>query len=43
MDIDPLVVWATDPGKLLAGRIVATIVGGRVVHETKAFGARSER
>ena len=43
MDIDPLVVGATDPGKLLAGRIVATIVGGRLAYETKAFGARSER
>ena len=39
MDIDPLVVGTTDPGKLLGGHIVATIVGGRVAHETKAFGA----
>lgn len=33
MDTDPLVVGATDPGKLLQGRIVATIVGGKLVYE----------
>jgi len=33
MDIDPLVVGATDPGKLLGGRILATIVGGKVIYE----------
>ncbi len=33
MDIDPLVVGATDPGKLLQGKIVATIVGGKLVYE----------
>ncbi len=33
MDVDPLVLGATDPGKLLGGRIVATIVAGKVVYE----------
>jgi predicted amidohydrolase YtcJ len=32
MNIDPLVVGETDPGALLDGKILATIVGGRVVH-----------
>ncbi len=32
MDIDPLVVGSTDPGRLLSGAVVATIVGGRVLH-----------
>jgi hypothetical protein len=35
MNIDPLVVGETDPGRLFEGRIVATIVGGRVVHEAR--------
>ncbi len=35
MDTDPLVVGATDPGKLLQGRIVATIVGGKLVYEAR--------
>ena len=43
MDIDPLVLGSTDPGKLLAGRIVATVVEGRVVHETAPFGGTSPR
>ncbi len=43
MDEDPLVLGATDPGKLLGGRIVATIVAGNVVYETKTGGqGRSE-
>jgi hypothetical protein len=33
MDVDPLVLGTTDPGKLLGGQIVATIVGGKVVYE----------
>jgi predicted amidohydrolase YtcJ len=33
IDIDPLVVGETDPGRLLDGRILATIVGGRLVHQ----------
>ena len=43
MDIDPLVVGETEPGRLLGGHIVATIVGGRVAHETQAFGAKGGR
>ena len=35
MDTDPLVVGATDPGKLLQGHIVATIVGGKLVYEAR--------
>ncbi|HSB61307.1 MAG TPA: amidohydrolase family protein [Vicinamibacteria bacterium] len=35
MDKDPLVLGTTEPGKLLGGRIVATIVGGEVVHEAR--------
>jgi predicted amidohydrolase YtcJ len=33
MDIDPLAVGETAPGKLFEGGIVATIVGGEVVYE----------
>jgi predicted amidohydrolase YtcJ len=33
IDIDPLVVGKADPGRLLEGRILATIVGGSVVHD----------
>ena len=36
MDKDPLVLGATDPGRLLAGRIVATIVGGKLAYEARA-------
>jgi predicted amidohydrolase YtcJ len=32
MDIDPLVVGSTDPGKLLEGRILVTVVGGQVAY-----------
>ena len=35
MDIDPLVVGETAPGKLFEGKIAATIVGGEVVYERK--------
>ena len=38
MDVDPLVAGASEPGKILGGKIVATIVGGRVAHESSAFG-----
>jgi predicted amidohydrolase YtcJ len=31
-DIDPLVVGSTDPGKLLEGRILLTVVGGQVAY-----------
>lgn len=33
MDVDPFVLGATDPGKLLGGKIVATIVGGKLTYE----------
>lgn len=33
MDIDPLVVGSTEPENLLSGRIVGTIVGGKVLFE----------
>jgi len=32
MDVDPLVLGASDPAKLLAGRILMTIVGGNVAY-----------
>ena len=41
MDRDPLAVGATDPGKLLGGKILATIVGGKVAYAAPALrGAR---
>jgi hypothetical protein len=33
MDIDPFVVADQRPGRILAGRVVMTIVDGKVVHE----------
>ncbi|MGD9253694.1 MAG: amidohydrolase [Holophagae bacterium] len=33
MDLDPLEVGDRDPGRLLDGRILATVVGGDMVHE----------
>jgi len=35
MDIDPLSVSATDPGKLIKGNIRLTMVGGRIAHSIK--------
>ncbi len=35
MDIDPLVLGETEPGKILDGSILATIVAGRVVHNAR--------
>jgi len=35
MDIDPLSVGASDPGKLLNGNIRLTMVGGKIVHSIK--------
>jgi hypothetical protein len=32
MDIDPLIVGTTDPGRLLEGRILLTVVGGQVAY-----------
>ena len=43
MDTDPLVVGATDPGKLLQGHIVATIVGGKLVYEARPGEAGEKR
>ena len=34
VNIDPLVVGETDPGRLLDGRVLATIVGGSLVHNS---------
>ena len=34
MSIDPLVVGSTDADRLAQGRILMTIVGGRVVYES---------
>ena len=33
LDVDPLALGETDPGKLLQGHVLATIVGGTVVYE----------
>jgi predicted amidohydrolase YtcJ len=41
MDIDPLVVGEEDPGKLLGGSIVATVVGGKLAYLAPAL-ARTE-
>jgi predicted amidohydrolase YtcJ len=38
MDVDPLVVGASDPGQLLRGSILATIVGGRVAYTAESLG-----
>jgi predicted amidohydrolase YtcJ len=35
MDIDPLNVGTREPGKLLQGKIKLTMVGGKIVHESK--------
>ncbi len=43
MDTDPRVLGATDPGKLLRGRIVATIVGGKLVYEAPQAEAGAKR
>ncbi len=33
MDIDPLEIGEKDPGRLLAGKILLTMVGGKIVHQ----------
>ena len=43
MDVDPLGVGTTDPGRLLRGSILATIVGGKVVYAADAFGKAGGR
>jgi len=35
LDVDPLVLGTTDPGKLLGGKIVTTIVGGKIAFEAR--------
>ena len=37
MDIDPFVLSEQSPGDLLNGRILMTIVGGRIVHESETL------
>ncbi|MEM9595370.1 MAG: amidohydrolase [Acidobacteriota bacterium] len=37
LDVDPLVLGDTDPGALLEGRILATVVAGRMVHRAAEF------
>jgi cytosine/adenosine deaminase-related metal-dependent hydrolase len=37
MSVDPLVVGASDPGRLLRGSILATIVSGKVVYAADAL------
>lgn len=36
MDVDPLALGETDPARLLKGKIVMTIVAGKIRHETAA-------
>ena len=43
MDTDPRVLGATDPEKLLRGRIVATIMGGKLVYEAPQADAGAKR
>jgi hypothetical protein len=38
MDIDPLIVGATDRGRLLRGSILATIVGGKMAYAADGMG-----
>jgi Amidohydrolase family len=42
MDIDPLVMGATDPGRLLRGAIRATIVGGKIAYAADTLGKASQ-
>jgi predicted amidohydrolase YtcJ len=37
MDIDPLVVGETNPDKLLEGKILLTMVAGKVVYDGLKF------
>src|SRR5262245_3417042 len=37
MDVDPFSLGATDPGKLLGGKILATIVGGRIAYAAETI------
>jgi predicted amidohydrolase YtcJ len=42
MDLDPLVVGATDPDRLLRGSIRATIVAGKVAYAADPSGKASK-
>jgi len=33
LDIDPFETAAADPGRLLAGRVLMTVAGGRIIHQ----------
>ncbi len=33
MDLDPLVVGSSDPGRLLEGRVLLTLVAGKIGHD----------
>lgn len=35
LDIDPFQIGEKDPSKLLGGRVLVTVIGGRVVHERR--------
>lgn len=39
IDLDPFVVGESDPGRLLDGRVVATIVDGKIAHQTMTGGS----
>jgi predicted amidohydrolase YtcJ len=43
IDVDPLLVGADDPGRLLRGRILATIVAGKVAYAADALGRGNAR
>ena len=43
MDVDPLVAGASDPGRLLRGSILGTIVAGKVAYAADALGKAAGR
>jgi predicted amidohydrolase YtcJ len=43
MDVDPFVLGATEPGRLLKGKIQATIVAGKVAYERRVSGVKGDR
>jgi len=43
MDLDPLVTGTAEPGRLLRGSILATIVGGKVAYEAPALAKASQQ
>jgi predicted amidohydrolase YtcJ len=42
-DIDPLSLGAADPGRLLRGRVLATVVAGKVAYAADTLGKASEK